>query len=73
MLPDDFVFQVDVTGRRYHCIRREDGNFDLRSVRGRNTPSTIHEEKDIKRFIGNGWTIVSVNEDETEIDIQNLI
>ena len=73
MLPDDFVFQVDVTGRRYHCIRRNDGNFDLRSVNRMNYAPTIHTEKHIKRFIGNGWTIVSVNEDETEIDIENLI
>ena len=73
MFPDDFVFQVDVTGSLYHCIRRNDGNFDLRSVNLMNCAPTIHTEKHIKRFIGNGWTIVAVNEDETEIDIQNLI
>lgn len=73
MLPDDFVFEVDVTGSRYHCIRREDGNFDLRLAHRMRGDATIHTEKHIQRFIGKGWTIVSVNEDETEIDIQNLI
>ena len=73
MLPDDFIFEVDLTGSRYHCIRRNDSNFDLSPIYRMNGVSTIHTEKHIERFIGNGWTIVSVNEDETEIDIQNLI
>ena len=73
MLPDDFIFEVDVTGSRYHCMRREDGNFDLRSIHRMNGAATIHTAKNIERFIGNGWTSVSVNDDETDIDIQNLI
>ena len=72
MLPDDFIFEVDVTGSRYHCIRRNDGNFDLSTASGK-TPPTIHTEKHIKRFINHGLTIVFVNEDTTEIDIQNLL
>ena len=73
MLPDDFIFEVDVTGCRYHCIRRNDSKFDVSSVRFINGPATIYQAKQVDEFIGMGWTIVSVNDDETEIDIQNLI
>ena len=73
MLPDDFVFKVDVTDRLYHAIRRTDMKFEIRRYNCPQGSSAIYEETEIACFIGNGWTILSTNEDETEIDIQNLL
>lgn len=73
MLPDNFVFKVDVTDRLYHAIRRADMKFEVCRHNAKKGNSAIYTEEDLACFIGDGWTILSTNDDETEIDIQNLI
>ena len=73
MLPDDFIFKVDTTNRLYHVIRRADMRLEARVADRPNMEPGIWSEADFAKNIGNGWTILSTNEDETEIDIQNLI
>ena len=73
MLPDDFVFVVDITGEFFHCKRREDRKIELRPLSDLSVRPAIVKDSDITCYIGNGWTIVSTAEDEQEIDIQNLL
>lgn len=75
MLPDEFIFKVDITDVLYHCVRRPDRTFSLRHNNQPDDPEAIWDEHEILRFIGNGWTIVHIcaEDEEINVDIQNLI
>lgn len=75
VLPDEFIFKVDSTDILYHCIRRNNGDFDLRYYNRQTDIPAVWSESDLEKNMGDGWTIVDAcaEDEDTSIDIANMI